>query len=182
LIPSGPAGKTRLASGQGEQGIVFDWLPPSKPLGAEQYYEDFAIGDRFRGGAVTLSEQAIIAFARRYDAQAFHVDPAAAAATHFSGLIASGLQVMGETFAELIRAGFLKGGGMGSPGLDAVRWHHPVRPGDTIVMQAEVTALKPSSTRADRGYVTMRFEVFNQARHCVMSYDCVEILKRRAPA
>ncbi len=128
---------------------------------------------------MTLSEAAIVEFARRYDGQAFHLDPKAAAATHFGGLIASGLQVMGETFSELIRAGFLKGGGMGSPGLDTVRWHHPVRPGDSIVMQAAVTATKLSSTRGDRGYVTLRFEVFNQKRDCVMSYDCVEIVKRR---
>jgi acyl dehydratase len=69
---------------------------------------------------------------------------------------------------------------MGSPGLDEVRWHTPVRPGDAIVMQARVTEIKPSATRADRGYVTLLFEVFNQKRERVMSYYCVEIIKRRA--
>ena len=95
------------------------------------------------------------------------------------GLIASGLQVMAVSFASMIEAGFLKGGGMGSPGLDAVRWHKPMRPGDEIVMQARVIEIKPSTTRADRGYVTLTFEVFNQKRERVMSYNCIEIVKRR---
>ena len=158
----------------------FDWLPPSKTLGGEQYFEDFALGDVFRAKPVSVSEAEIVEFARRYDPQSFHTDKAAAAKSQFGGLIASGIQVMAVSFATMIEAGFLKGGGMGSPGLDEVRWHKPVRPGDTIVMQARVTEIKPSATRADRGYVTLVFEVFNQKRERVMSYSCVEIIRRRA--
>jgi acyl dehydratase len=160
----------------------FSWLPPAKPMGGEQYFEDFAPGDVFRARPVTLTEADIVEFARRYDPQAFHVDKAAAERSQFGGLIASGLQVMAATFATMIEAGFLKGGGMDSPGMDEVRWHKPARPGDTLVMQARVTEIKPSTTRADRGYVTLLFEVINQRRERVMSYSCVEILKRRAAA
>jgi acyl dehydratase len=159
---------------------AFDWLPPAKPIAGEQYFEDFALGDVFRAKPVSVSEAEIVEFARRYDPQPFHTDKAAAEKSQFGGLIASGLQVMAVSFATIIEAGFLKGGGMGSPGLDAVRWWKPVRPGDTIVMQARVIEIKTSATRADRGYVTLTFEVFNQKRERVMSYDCVEILKRRA--
>ncbi|MGH7005692.1 MAG: MaoC/PaaZ C-terminal domain-containing protein, partial [Alphaproteobacteria bacterium] len=116
----------------------------------------------------------------RYDPQPFHIDKAAAAKSQFGGLIASGMQVMAVSFASLIEAGFVRGGGMGSPGLDEVRWHKPTRPGDTIVMQARVTDIKTSGTRTDRGYVTLIFEVFNQKRERVMSYSCVEIVRRRA--
>lgn len=158
----------------------FDWLPPSKPMGGAQYFEDFALGDVFRAKPVSVSEAEIVEFARRYDPQPFHTDKAVAAKSQFGGLIASGLQVMAVTFASMIEAGLLKGGGMGSPGLDEVRWWKPVRPGDLIVMQASVTAKKPSDTRTDRGYVTLLFEVFNQKRERVMSYSCVEIVKRRA--
>ena len=158
----------------------FDWLPPAKPLGGDQYFEDFALGDVFRARPVTLTEDEIVEFARRYDPQVFHTDKAAAAKSQFGGLIASGIQVMAVSFATLIEAGFVKGGGMGSPGLDEVRWHKPVRPGDTIVMQARVTEIKLSATRADRGYVTLLFEVMNQKRERVMSYSCVEIVRRRA--
>lgn len=159
---------------------AFAWLPPAKPMGGEQYFEDFALGDVFRARPVTLSEAEIVEFAHRYDPQPFHTDKAAAARSQFGGLIASGVQVMAVSFAGMIEAGFLRGGGMGSPGLDEVRWWKPVRPGDAIVMQARVTAIKLSTTRADRGYVTLLFEVLNQKRERVMSYSCVEIIKCRA--
>jgi acyl dehydratase len=159
---------------------AFDWLPPAKPIAAEQYFEDFALGDVFRAKPVSVSEAEIVEFARRYDPQPFHTDKAAAAESQFGGLIASGMQVMAVSFATLIEAGFLRGGGMGSPGLEQVRWHKPMRPGDTIVMQARVIEIKPSTTRADRGYVTLVFEVFNQKRERLMSYTCVEIVKRRS--
>ena len=157
----------------------FDWLPAAKPMGGEQYFEDFALGDVFRAQPVTLFESDIVAFARVYDPQPFHIDKAAATKSQYGGLIASGFQVMATSFASMIRAGFLRGGGMGSPGLDEVRWWKPVRPGDTIVLQTTVTAIKPSTTRADRGYVTLVFEVMNQKRERVMSYSCIEIIKRR---
>jgi acyl dehydratase len=160
-------------------GDPFDWLPPAKPFGREQYFEDFALGDVFRAKPLSLTEAEIVEFARRYDPQPFHTDKAAAAKSQFGGLIASGLQVMAATFASMIEAGFVRGGGMGSPGLDEVRWHKPTRAGDLIVMQARVTAIKMSGTRADRGYVTLAFEVFNQKRERVMSYSCIEIVKRR---
>lgn len=161
---------------------TFEWLPPAKPFGRDQFFEDFALGDVFRAEPVSLTEAEIVEFARRYDPQPFHTDKAAAARSPFGGLIASGIQVMAASFASMIEAGFVRGGGMGSPGLDEVRWHQPTRPGDTIVMQARVTEIKNSGTRADRGYVTLVFEVFNQKRERVMSYSCVEIVRRRAAA
>jgi acyl dehydratase len=71
---------------------------------------------------------------------------------------------------------------MGSPGLETVRWHQPVRPGDTITMQARVLRSWPSTTRDDRGYIDMSFEVLNQRDELVLSYTCVEILKRKSAA
>lgn len=163
-------------------GDRFDWLPPAKAFGRDQFFEDFALGDVFRARPVSVTEAEIVEFARRYDPQPFHTDKAAAAQSQFGGLIASGIQVMAVSFASMIEAGFLRGGGMGSPGLDEVRWHKPTRPGDSIVMQARVTEIRNSETRADRGYVVLVFEVFNQKRERVMSYSCVEIVRRRASA
>ena len=150
-----------------------------KPFGESQYFEDFAPGDTFRSPPVSFTEAEIVEFAKRYDPQLFHTDPVAARATPFGGLIASGFQVLGEMFSAMVRAGFLRGGGIGAPGLDEVRWHKPVRPGDTLVMDATVIETKPSSTRRDRGYATLAFAAKNQRGETVMSYRCVEILKRR---
>lgn len=152
---------------------------PAKPIVGDQYYEDFEIGAVFRAAPFTLTEADIIEFANRYDPQEFHTDPEAARKSHFGGLIASGLQVMSLSFRSMIDAGFMAGGGMGSPGLDEVRWHRPARPGDMLCCQAEVLESRLSGTREDRGYVKLRFATFNQKNELVMSYYCLEILKRR---
>ncbi len=144
-----------------------------------QHYEDFQVGDIFMASPVAFSEDGIVAFAERYDPQPFHTDRAAAAQSQFGGLIASGMQVMAECFAALIRDGFLAGTGMGSPGLDEVRWQRPVRPGDSLRMRCTVLECRPSATRNDRGYVTVFFESLNQRDEVTMSYRCVEIVRRR---
>jgi len=152
----------------------------SKPFGEEQYYEDFAVGDVFRVGPVIIEEPEIVAFARRFDPQPFHTDPIAASETIFGGLIASGWHTISATFSALIDAGFLRGGGMGSPGIDELRWLKPVRPGDRLDVALTVTAARPSSTRNDRGYVDFDFAATNQAGATVLTYHVVEVVKRRS--
>lgn len=151
-----------------------------KEFGEEQYFEDFAVGDEFRAGPVPFDEAAIIAFAREFDPQPFHVDAEAAARTVYRGIIASGWHVLTATFRALIDAGFMRGGGMGSPGLDEVRWIKPVRPGDALEVRLQVTDTRPSRSRADRGYVDLVLSAVNQGGETVMSYRVREILKRRA--
>lgn len=143
------------------------------------WFETFKIGDVFESGRVLITEEAIIDYARQWDPQEFHIDPEAARNSQFGGLIASGMHVMGALFRAMIDAGFLKGTGMGAPGLDEVRWMKPVRPGDRIFMRATVTEIRPSATRDDRGYVRMKFEGINQRDDIVSSYYCTEIIKRR---
>ncbi len=143
------------------------------------YYEDYEPGQVFRSAGITLTESEIIDFALRYDPQPFHIDLDAAARSHFGGLIASGWQVVALSFRAIVDAGLLRGGAMGSPGLEALSWLKPVRPGDTIRTRAEVTAKRDSKRRDDRGYVTVSFEVFNQRDELVMTYSCPEIIAKR---
>lgn len=146
---------------------------------AMPWFDTFRIGDVFESGPVTFTEDAIVDYARQWDPQPFHIDRDAAAASQFGGLIASGMHVMSALFRALIDAGFLKGTGMGSPGLDAVRWLKPVRPGDTLFMRTTVTEIRPSESRCDRGYVRMRFDGINQKDEVVTTYLCTEIVRRR---
>lgn len=145
-----------------------------------QHFEDFAVGDRFTAAPVRFEAAMIMDFARRYDPQRFHTDPEAARATPFGGLIASGWQVCALTFGALIEAGFLEGTGMASPGLDELRWHRPVRPGDTLRTSIQVLAVRPSASRADRGYVDFLVEAHNQDGERTLSYRVKEIVARRA--
>jgi acyl dehydratase len=146
------------------------------------YFEDFSVGESFRTGGVTLTEAGIIDYAMRYDPQPIHTDRIAAADSIYGGIIASGWHVGGVAFRMFIQAGIIAGGSMGSPGVDEVRWHAPVRPGDTVHMVATVLETRPSASRDDRGYVTMQYQVYNQRDENVMSWKGVQIIGRRGAA
>jgi len=146
------------------------------------YFEDFSVGESFRTAGVTLTEAGIIDYAMRYDPQPIHIDRIAAADSIYGGIIASGWHVGGVAFRMFIQTGIIAGGSMGSPGVDEVRWHAPVRPGDTVHMVATVLETRPSASRDDRGYVTMQYQVYNQRDENVMSWKGVQIIGRRGAA
>ncbi len=146
---------------------------------AERYFEDFTEGERFVSASATLSEALITEFARDYDPQPFHVDPQAAQESHFGGLIASGFQTMALAFRLFYQEGLITACSMGSPGMDKIRWHRPVRPGDAIPSEVEVRELRPSETKPDRGYGTLAYRVLNQDDEIVMTFTCTLIMRRR---
>lgn len=146
---------------------------------AARYFEDFVEGERFVSAGASLSEDEIIDFARDYDPQPFHVDRDAAAESHFGGLIASGFQTMALAFRLFYQENVINACSMGSPGLDRVRWHRPLRPGDTIRTEVEVRDLRPSDSKPDRGYATFAYTVLNQDDEIVMTLTCAQILRRR---
>ncbi|MCW5731980.1 MAG: MaoC family dehydratase [Alphaproteobacteria bacterium] len=145
----------------------------------ERYYEDYSVGEVIKADGVTLSEADILDFAFRYDPQPFHLDKEAAAKSIYGGLIASGWQVGAVTFRMLVQAGVLGRGSMGSPGLDELRWTKPVRPGDTLYAEAEVTDMRPSQSKPDRGLVFMTYRVRNQSGEVVMSFRSTQLIRRR---
>ena len=145
----------------------------------DRYFDDFEVGERFAAQPVTLSEELIKSFALDYDPQPFHIDAAAAAESHFGGLIASGFQTLALAWRSFYEEGVLAACSMGSPGMDKLRWVRPVRPGDAIRTEAEVRELRPSRSKPDRGFLTMAYEVANQDGELVMSFVCVHILARR---
>ncbi len=82
-----------------------------------EWFEDYRVGDEFLGDPVYFSEKEIVDFARRYDPQPFHIDPAAASTSPFGGLIASGIHSFAALWGGMMRAGFLNGRGVGAPGI-----------------------------------------------------------------
>ena len=142
------------------------------------YFEEFNVGDKFSSGGVTFTESEIVRFALQYDPQPFHIDVEAATNSQFKGLIASGFQTLALVFRMYIQEGMLKQG-MGSPGMDELRWLLPVRPGDTLHMEVEVLSTKASSSRTDRGYVEKLCTVVNQKSEKVMTLRVTQIIRRR---
>ena len=149
---------------------------------ADLYFEDFKVGDRFVSDGVTVSEGMILDFAMTYDPQPFHLDAEAAKASHFGGLIASGFQTVALGFRMFIQTGVFRACGMGSPGIDELRWPHPVRPGDTIRSELEILEIRPSRSKPDRGMLITKMTVRNQAGEEVMTFKGMQLTRRRPGA
>ncbi len=146
---------------------------------AERYFEDYSVGEEIRAGGITLTEASIIDFAQQYDPQPFHTDKAAAEASPYGGLIASGWQVGLLSFSMLLKAGLLGRGSVGAPGMDEMRWHLPSRPGDTLYPVVEIVETRASQSKPDRGIVTMAYRVENQRGETVMSWSAPQMVLKR---
>jgi acyl dehydratase len=132
------------------------------------HFEDFAPGSSRIDGGITVSRDDIVAFARRFDPQPFHMDEAAAKQTFVGRLIASGWHTCALTMRIIADGFILDTASMGSPGIEEVRWLRPVRPGDALRVRATVLDARPSQSRPDRGLVRFRFDVLNQTDETAM--------------
>ncbi len=147
-----------------------------------RYFEDFEAGQTFELGERSIDEAEIVRFAREFDPQPFHVDPQAAKGSIYGGLIASGWHT-GAILMRLVVDGLINdAASLGSTGIDEVRWHQPVRPGDQLRAKVIVMETWPSKQRPERGTVRWRFEVLNQVGNLVMSLQAYNHFGRRPGA
>ena len=149
----------------------------------DRYYEDFKIGDRFMSGGMTMTEAGIIEFAQQWDPQPFHIDAEFAKKWTYGGLIASGLHTMSATLRLWLDLGIFRASSLGSPGIGEVQFPQPVRPGDTLRVVTDITELRLSSSKPDRGVARIRQVTINQRDEPVLEQETTVFLKRRpAPA
>jgi acyl dehydratase len=125
------------------------------------YFDDLHVGQRFTSGSHPIDEAEIIRFAREFDPQLFHLDAEAARHSVFGGLVASGWHTAAITMRLLVEGELQLAGGMIGLGGDA-QWPNPTRPGDILQVHSEVTEMRPTRSRPDRGIVTLRSETRNQ--------------------
>lgn len=149
-----------------------------KPL----YLEDFAVGQIFHGGRHKIDKEQIIAFARQYDPQFYHLDEEAAKNSPFKGLAASGWHTAAITMRLLVDGEFKPAGGILGVGFDQLSWSKPVRPGDELHVISEILEVRPSKSRNDRGMIRVRNTTFNQNDEPVQSFTGNLIVPRRTPA
>lgn len=148
----------------------------------ERFFEDFSPGEVTEFGDYLITEEEILEYARRYDPQPFHVDREAAAESMFGGLIASGWMT-GSIMMRLLVEHFISPiSGMGSPGVDEVRWPKPVRAGDRLRVRITTIEVKRSQSKPDRGIIQVQQEMINQHGDTVMSLRGTSFLKCRTPA
>jgi len=143
-------------------------------------FDSLSVGDRFALGTFTVTRESIVDFARRFDPQPFHLDEAAARASMFGGLVASGLHTLSETFAVAVRSGIWSEANLAGAGLDELRWPRPVRPGDVLSVAIEVVALTPSRSRPDRGIARIRYVATNREGEPALSFTIDHVLRRDA--
>lgn len=143
------------------------------------YFEDFEVGMIFDLGTRGITEEQIVSFAREYDPQPFHVDPDAAAASIYGGIISSGWQTCG-LMMRLVADGFMNASSsMGSPGVDELRWLKPLRGGDTLRVRLTVTGVKASVSKPDRGVMTSVWEGYNQHDELIITLKGMGMFRRR---
>jgi len=144
-----------------------------------RYLEDVCVGERHDAGSVEVSEAEIVEFARKYDPQPMHLDAEFAAHTRFRGLIASGWHTAALVMRQIARARPFGDTEVLGIGLENLRWHQPVRPGDTLHVVIEVTGVAPSESNPRYGTVRFQITTRNQRGETVMTHSPVCWLPRR---
>ena len=130
------------------------------------YFEDLEIGAATQFGSYEVTREEVLEFARKYDPQPFHLSDEAAAKTHFERLAASGWHTCAMVMAVMVDY-FMNGhgepqAGLGSPGIDELRWLKPVYPGDTLHVSGEILEKTPSRSKPDLGSFRTKTTVTNQ--------------------
>jgi acyl dehydratase len=148
-----------------------------------QYYEDVVVGSPRETGSHAFTQEAIIAFARQFDPQPFHIDPEAAKHSNFGGIIASGWHTAATVMRLIVDSAVELEASLGSPGFDDLSWLKPVRPGDVIRARLTCVEKTPSKSRPGIGSGRFLVEVFNQKDEMVMKFTSIGLMRfRNKPA
>ncbi|WCM29829.1 MaoC family dehydratase [Sphingomonas sp. QA11] len=145
-----------------------------------QYFEDIVVGAKGSFGRYEVTRDEVIEFASKYDPQPFHLSDEAAATTHFGRLSASGWQTCAMTMSMVVEN--LKANrqaGLGSPGVDELRWLKPVYPGDVLRCETEILDKRASQSRPEMGSYRSKMTVINQDDVPVMTFTSIGLIRTR---
>src|SRR3954454_8169040 len=144
------------------------------------WFEDVEVGRETDFGSYAVTREEVLDFARKYDPQPFHLSDEAAAKTHFGRLAASGWHTCAMTMAVIARHVVKEEqAGLGSPGIDELRWLKPVYPGDTLHVRGRVVDKTPSRSRPDLGSFRTETTVSNQDGTPVLTFTSIVLMRRR---
>ena len=144
------------------------------------YFEDMEVGHERVFGHYDVTRDEVLEFARKYDPQPFHLSDEAAAKTHFGKLAASGWHTCAMTMAVIARKVVSEEqAGLGSPGVDELRWLRPVFPGDTLTVSGKILESIPSRSKPHIGVIRSQVTVTNQDGVPVMTFISIVMYRRR---
>ena len=146
---------------------------------SQRYFEDLKAGDRFKSGTYKVTEEQMVSFAREFDPQPFHLDPAVAHQTMFKGLIASGWHTAAITMRLFVQTLNFAEGAIGL-GVDELRWPNAVRPGDVLQVETEIVDLRESRSKPSHGIVRIRNVTTNQRGEVVQTMFASALVLRRS--
>jgi acyl dehydratase len=144
-----------------------------------RYFEDYEVGATYELGRRTVGEAEIVAFARDFDPQPFHVDREAATRSPFGGLIASGWHTCAICMRMIVDSYLSPETSLGSPGVEQLKWLNPVRPGDTLVGRMQVVEKRPSRSRPEIGLLLNEATLVNQKGEAVLSLRATNMVRRK---
>ncbi|MFL6858837.1 MAG: MaoC family dehydratase [Allosphingosinicella sp.] len=144
------------------------------------YLEDLELGAQTYFGSYEVTREEVLDFARKYDPQPFHLSDEAAAKTHFGRLAASGWHTCAMVMAVIARHVVREEqAGLGSPGIDELRWLKPVYPGDTLHVRSTIVEIRPSRSKPEIGSFRSATTVTNQDDVAVLSFTSIVLMRRR---
>jgi len=144
-----------------------------------QYLEDYAVGQIYRSGRHRVDKAQIIAFAKAFDPQFYHLDEEAAKNSPFKGLAASGWHTAAMTMRLMVDGEFKPAGGILGVGFDQLSWPRAVRPGDELRVMTEILEVRPSKSRPDRGMIRVQNTTLNQNDEPVQTFIGNLLVPRR---
>jgi acyl dehydratase len=148
----------------------------------QQYLEDYAAGQVYLSGRKRVDKAEMIAFAKEFDPQFYHLDEVAALQSPFKGLAASGWHTAAITMRLLVDGEFRPAGGILGVGFDQLSWPLPVRPGDELRVKSEVLEVRPSKSKPDRGMIRVKNTTLNQNDEVVQMFTGNLLVPRRSAA
>ena len=144
------------------------------------YFEDLEVGAETVFGHYDVTREEVIEFAQKYDPQPFHLSDEAASKTHFGRLAASGWHTCAMTMAVIARKVVeTEQAGLGSPGVDELRWLKPVYPGDRLTVTGTIIEKTPSRSKPEIGSFRTATRVTNQDGVEVMRFTSIVLMRRR---
>ena len=147
------------------------------------YWEDLQVGAESEFGHYDVTREEVLEFARKYDPQPFHLSDEEAAKTHFGRIAASGWHTTAMSMAVIARHVVAdEQAGLGSPGIDELRWLKPVYPGDRLTVRGEILDKTPSRSKPEIGSFRTWTTVTNQDDVPVMRFTSIVLIRRMPTA
>jgi acyl dehydratase len=145
-----------------------------------KYFEDYVVGEEYaHPGSYTVTEAEIREVGERWDPQPFHIDPVAAEASVFGGLVASSVHLFAIMVGIQTGREVEPSAAVSALGFDKMRLHAPARPGDELWSRGKVLESRVSRSHPELGVVRSSAELVNQRGEVVFSDEAAFLIRRR---